>query len=101
MMRRSQKSNRASTFKAQTIQVAQEESITQDGVYVHLYGNIEFSHEIPHIKEHGGEGVGLYRTEFQYLTSSSTPTEDELYSEYVKAIELSAGKKLTLRTLVH
>ena len=87
------------SFKAQTKQVAREESITQDGVQIHLYGNIEFSHEIPHIKEHGGEGVGLYRTEFQYLTSSSTPTEDELYAEYVKAINLCEGSKLTLRTL--
>ena len=46
-----------------------------------------YEFEIPHIIEHGGEGVGLYRTEFQYLTNTTEPTEDELYEEYKKAIE--------------
>ena len=77
----------------------QEDSITLDGVEVSIYGNIEFSHEIPHIIDHGGEGVGLYRTEFQYLTNTAEPTEDELYREYKEALRLLDGKQLTIRTL--
>jgi len=87
------------SFKQKTQEISREQSITADGVEIHLYGNIEFAHEIEQVVEKGGEGVGLYRTEFQYLTSSTLPTEDELYEEYVAAIRQLEGKQLTLRTL--
>lgn len=87
------------TFKLKTQEITQEKSITADGVEVHLYGNIEFSHEIKQVISKGGEGVGLYRTEFQYLTSSTLPSEQELFEEYVAAIHQLEGKMLTLRTL--
>ena len=80
-------------------EIVKEESVTLDGTEIHLYGNIEFAHEIEQINTHGGEGVGLYRTEFQYLTSETMPTEDELFEEYSQAIKLLNGKKLTIRTL--
>lgn len=87
------------TFKLKTQEITQEKSITADGVEVHLYGNIEFSHEIKQVISKGGEGVGLYRTEFQYLTSSTLPLEQELFEEYVAAIHQLDGRMLTLRTL--
>ena len=87
------------TFKQKTQEISQQQSVTADGVEIHLYGNIEFAHEIDQVIEKGGEGVGLYRTEFQYLTSSSLPTEEELFTEYVSAIERLDGRVLTLRTL--
>ena len=87
------------SFKKITSEIAKEPSVTTDGVEIHLYGNIEFAHEIEQINLHGGEGVGLYRTEFQYLTSDSVPTEDELYEEYSNALNLLNGKLLTIRTL--
>ena len=67
------------SFKQKTQEISQQQSVTADGVEIHLYGNIEFAHEIERVISKGGEGVGLYRTEFQYLTSSSLPTEDELF----------------------
>ncbi|MDP7006465.1 MAG: phosphoenolpyruvate--protein phosphotransferase [Phycisphaerales bacterium] len=87
------------TFKEKTREVAKQKSVTQDGVEVHLHGNIEFAHEIEQVIEKGGEGVGLYRTEFQYLTSTHLPTEDELFAEYATAIKHLDGRMLTLRTL--
>jgi phosphotransferase system enzyme I (PtsI) len=87
------------TFKQKTQEISKQQSITADGVEIHLYGNIEFSHEIDQVIAKGGEGVGLYRTEFQYLTSSSLPSEDELYEEYATALHNLDGRTLTIRTL--
>jgi phosphotransferase system enzyme I (PtsI) len=87
------------TFKLKTQEVTQQSSVTADGVEIHLYGNIEFAHEIKQVLAKGGEGVGLYRTEFQYLTSSSVPSEDELFEEYATAIRQLDGRLLTIRTL--
>ncbi|MCH2148905.1 MAG: PEP-utilizing enzyme, partial [Phycisphaerales bacterium] len=56
-----------------------DEAVTIDGTNIVLMGNIEFPREIPSLIDKGGEGVGLYRTEFLYLTSTSEPTEEELY----------------------
>ncbi len=87
------------SFKQQTEEISKQESRTADGVEIHLYGNIEFAHEIEQVIEKGGEGVGLYRTEFQYLTASSLPTEDELFDEYASALSKLDGRFLTIRTL--
>ncbi|MBM43993.1 MAG: phosphoenolpyruvate--protein phosphotransferase [Phycisphaerae bacterium] len=76
-----------------------EEAITLDGTRIQLMGNIEFPREIPSLLEHGGEGVGLYRTEFLYLTSTSEPTEEELYEQYVNCVRNLDGGPLTVRTL--
>ncbi|MBC8309534.1 MAG: phosphoenolpyruvate--protein phosphotransferase [Phycisphaerales bacterium] len=87
------------SFKQQTEEISKQDSVTLDGEEIHLYGNIEFAHEIEQVIEKGGEGVGLYRTEFQYLTTSSLPTEDELFDEYTSALYKLEGRTLTIRTL--
>lgn len=71
---------------------------TTDGVRIHLQGNIEFAREVANIKEDGGDGVGLFRTEFLWLTSDHEPTESEQFNEYRHAVEAAAGMPLTLRT---
>ncbi|MDP7009479.1 MAG: phosphoenolpyruvate--protein phosphotransferase [Phycisphaerales bacterium] len=86
-------------YKQSTNELITESSVTTDGTEIHLFGNIEFSHEIDQVISRGGEGVGLYRTEFQFLTSSTPPSEDQLFEEYKHAIQKLDGKKLTLRTL--
>src|SRR5690349_1842130 len=50
---------------------------TQDGVSVRLVGNIEFAEEVPSLVDHGGEGVGLYRTEFLFMGRTEMPDEEE------------------------
>lgn len=74
-------------------------SVTRDGMPIALFGNIEFPEEIKAIGENGGTGVGLYRTEFLYLTSSTEPTEEDHLESYCRAIELSQGRPLVIRTL--
>ncbi|MHC4975132.1 MAG: phosphoenolpyruvate--protein phosphotransferase [Planctomycetota bacterium] len=74
-------------------------SITADGVRINIMGNIEFPTEINAVLENGGDGVGLYRTEFLYLTSTTEPSEEDHFQAYKSSVELLAGKPLTIRTL--
>jgi phosphoenolpyruvate-protein phosphotransferase (PTS system enzyme I) len=88
-------------FQADLRELAVLESITQDGVRIKLMGNIEFAHEIDTLLSVGGEGVGLYRTEFLVLANrtSAMPTEDEHYEAYRACVENLNGRPLTIRTL--
>ena len=74
-------------------------SETLDGTPITLLGNIEFPDEIPAVLANGGAGVGLYRTEFLFLTSPTEPTEEDHYEAYRRAMELLEGRPLTIRTL--
>ncbi len=55
---------------------------TQDGYRVRVTANIEFPDELPAVRAHGAEGVGLYRTEFLYLSRTDLPTEEEHFAVY-------------------
>ncbi|HSD51531.1 MAG TPA: phosphoenolpyruvate--protein phosphotransferase, partial [Candidatus Methylomirabilis sp.] len=55
---------------------------TQDGYRVRVTANIEFPDELPAVRAHGAEGVGLYRTEFLYLSRADLPTEEEHFAVY-------------------
>lgn len=74
-------------------------AITADGVKVTVMGNIEFPEEIEYVVSSGGAGVGLYRTEFLYLTSDAKPTEEDHFNAYKRCVELLDGKPLTIRTI--
>ncbi|MEN8126378.1 MAG: phosphoenolpyruvate--protein phosphotransferase [Planctomycetota bacterium] len=72
---------------------------TRDGVHVQLMGNIEFPDEAVIVTEKGGEGIGLYRTEFLYLYSGQEPTEEDHYEAYAEAIRAVDGKPVVIRTM--
>ncbi|MCH9057757.1 MAG: phosphoenolpyruvate--protein phosphotransferase [Planctomycetes bacterium] len=80
-------------------EVADLPSRTRDGVDIRLLGNIEFADEISALLDAGGEGVGLYRTEFLYLTSDTEPTEEDHYHAYTRCVELLDGRELVIRTV--
>ncbi len=71
---------------------------TTDGVVVHMVGNIEFPEEVPGLLSHGGEGVGLYRTEFLYLGRTELPTEEVQYREYRRILDAMGERPVTVRT---
>jgi phosphotransferase system enzyme I (PtsI) len=77
----------------------QEPAITRDGTRITLLGNIEFPIEAEMILQKGGDGIGLYRTEFLYLNTEVEPTEDDHYKAYSQTVEVLAGKSLVIRTL--
>ena len=72
---------------------------TADGAKLQLLGNIEFPYEVEHCVDRGADGVGLYRTEFLYLSSEVEPTEEIQFAAYKKVVEVMAGKSVTIRTL--
>ena len=72
---------------------------TTDGFRLHVMGNIELPEEVVSVIDHGGDGIGLYRTEFQYLNRPDFPEEDELFDKYRDVVEVMAPKPVTIRTL--
>ncbi|MBL8764418.1 MAG: phosphoenolpyruvate--protein phosphotransferase [Phycisphaerae bacterium] len=90
---------RARLLRLSLAELATLPSVTRDGHRIELMGNIELPDEIPAVLEHGGEGVGLFRTEFLYLTSDHEPTEEEQYQAYASCVRQLAGRPLTVRTL--
>ena len=72
---------------------------TTDGVQLDVMANIEFPEEIVSVKNYGGDGIGLYRTEFQYMNRPEFPGEEELFEKYREVVEVMAPKPVTIRTL--
>jgi phosphotransferase system enzyme I (PtsI) len=72
---------------------------TVDGVRIALLGNIEFPHEVEHCVERGSDGIGLYRTEFLYLTSDREPTEEDHYQAYCHVLQAMGDRPVVIRTL--
>ncbi len=75
-----------------------EEALTRDGTRIELMGNVEFGAETERVFGYGGDGVGLFRTEYLWLTRDTDPTEDEQFAEYKLAVTASNGRPVTLRT---
>ena len=74
-------------------------SITSDGHEVELAGNIGGYADVEGVLKNGGEGVGLFRTEFLYMGSENWPTEEEQFQAYKQVLEGMGGKKVVVRTL--
>lgn len=74
------------------------EARTTDGVAVHLMGNVEMGLEATQVIDQGGEGIGLFRTEFLWLTRNAEPSEEEQFAEFKSAVEACRGRPVTLRT---
>jgi phosphotransferase system enzyme I (PtsI) len=78
---------------------AHEPAVTLDGVSVRLQANVELLEDLELLKEHGAEGVGLYRSEFMLSGRSlSSATEDAQYALYKNLIEQVAPQPVTIRT---
>ena len=92
------KQERSQRSRAAMRELSGLEAVTKDGHRIQLMGNIEFPEEIEAVLANGGDGVGLYRTEFLWLTRKEPPTEQDHMDAYLRAIKLLKGKPLTIRT---
>lgn len=72
---------------------------TVDGLELAVMGNIEMPEEVVAVLDRGGDGIGLYRTEFQYLARKGMPSEDELFENYKGVVDVMPDKPVTIRTL--
>jgi phosphotransferase system enzyme I (PtsI) len=72
---------------------------TLDGHRMILSGNIELPGDTPAVLAAGGEGIGLFRTEFLYLNRSEFPSEEEQYEKYVEVARAVKPHSVIIRTL--
>jgi len=75
-------------------------SVSVDGHKVELVGNIGSPADVDAVNANGGEGVGLFRTEFLYMKSENDfPNEDMQFAAYQSVLEGMNGKQVVIRTL--
>jgi phosphotransferase system enzyme I (PtsI) len=74
-------------------------AVSQDDVELRLQGNINGVSDATAACAMGGSGVGLYRTEYLYLTHPNVPDEDEQYQTYREIVAASPNHNVTIRTL--
>ena len=72
---------------------------TLDNHEVRLQGNIELPEEVSTVHDHGGTGIGLYRTEFLFLNKAALPTEEQHFDAYRHVVERAAPHEVVIRTL--
>jgi phosphotransferase system enzyme I (PtsI) len=74
-------------------------AVTLDGKAVEIVANIELPEEVPSVKLHGAQGIGLYRTEFFYMNRRDLPSEEEHYQAYKYVAEEMNPLPVIIRTL--
>ena len=95
------------TSKKEKFQAEQEElkklievkTTTKSGRRIEVCGNIGQPEDVLGVLANGGDGVGLFRTEFLYMDRDSAPTEDEQFESYKFVLEKMEGKQVVIRTL--
>ncbi len=86
--------------KAELEQFKTKKTLTKDGYdkFV-LEGNIGSPKDVSAVLENGGEGIGLFRSEFLYMDNDHFPTEEEQFEAYKKVVSDMNGKITIIRTL--
>jgi len=74
-------------------------SVSKDGKKVEIAGNIGSPEDAKKVIENGGEGIGLFRTEFLFMDRDGMPTEDEQFESYKEVAMAMEGKPVIIRTL--
>ena len=87
------------SFESRLMAVNELPAETLDGTVVTLRANIEKPDEVELVKQYRADGVGLYRTEYLFLSSAHMPTEEEQYEAYREIVAGLAPAPVTIRTL--
>lgn len=93
------KRNEQEAEKKELSLLKDKQTITLDGIHVEVAANIGTPKDVESVLENGGEGVGLYRTEFLYMERDSLPTEEEQFQAYKQVLEQMGDKPVVVRTL--
>jgi phosphotransferase system enzyme I (PtsI) len=94
-----ERQTRYAAYRARITRESHLPARTADGQIIHVQGNIELPEEVVSVLDNGGDGIGLYRTEFQYMNRAEFPSEFELFDKYRDVVELMAPHPVTIRTL--
>ncbi len=79
--------------------IRDKEAKSRDGAVVHLAMNAGLMADLPSLESSGAEGVGLFRTELQFLIRNQMPKRTELAQLYARVMDAAAGKRVVFRTL--
>lgn len=71
---------------------------TYDGYLVRLSANIEMANELEMLHQFGGNGVGLFRSEYVFLANNTFPTEEEQFEIYRRVVNKMNGLPIVIRT---
>lgn len=94
-----EKQRRYKYYERELMKMKDLPAVTTDQKKVTLLANIEFISELHAVMERGGEGIGLYRTEFLYMNRFYLPSENEHFRAYRTLAERVAPFSATIRTL--
>lgn len=99
LIRYEEKIEQYEAHKATLTREAHLPAKTLDNNTLSIMGNIELPEEVVSVLDYGGDGIGLYRTEFQYLSKPEFPTEMELFEKYKDVVDVMGNKPIIIRTL--
>lgn len=85
--------------KASLAEYFSRETVTKNGVKKAVYGNIGKPEDAEAVIQNGGEGIGLFRTEFLFMDRPSLPTEEEQFEAYSTVAKAMGTKEVIIRTL--
>ncbi|MGM0844396.1 MAG: phosphoenolpyruvate--protein phosphotransferase [Bacillota bacterium] len=85
--------------KQEWAKLVNEKTVSADGTHVELAANIGTPKDLEGVRNNGGEGIGLYRTEFLYMGRTELPSEEEQYEAYKAVLEGMGDKPVVVRTL--
>lgn len=85
--------------KASLAEYFSKETVTKSGVKKAVYGNIGKPEDAEAVIHNGGEGIGLFRTEFLFMDRPSLPTEEEQFEAYSTVAKAMGNKEVIIRTL--
>src|SRR3954469_3963148 len=99
LFRYGQLQERKKSFEARLLEGNRQPAVTLDGITVSLMANIEKAEEVTKAKAYYSDGIGLFRTEFLFLTTSRIPSEQEQFIAYKSVAEAMAPLPVVIRTL--
>ena len=85
--------------RAEWAKLVDAPSVSKDGQHFEIAANIGTPDDVADAVKQGADGVGLFRSEFLYMSSDHLPTEDEQFAAYKKAVVGMQGKPVVVRTL--
>lgn len=91
--------SKISEEKAELAKLKDLPAETLDGHRIEVVGNIGTIRDVDGVLRNGGEGVGLYRTEFLFMDRNQLPSEEEQFQAYKEIVEAMQGKLVVLRTM--
>jgi phosphotransferase system enzyme I (PtsI) len=87
------------SLEEKLLEIQKQPAVTLDGKFIHLSANIEDQNDIEAVIANGAEGVGLFRTEFLFISRDSLPTEEDQYKVYRQVAAALKPHPVIIRTL--